>query len=328
MGFPVSKKFSFADLFTSMSLQALSGFKWPRNVVAIVGPTASGKTSLAMELADGWQTEILSADSRQCYKEMSIGTAVPETKDLARIRHLFIGQFSIHDQIHVARFESLAMEWLLELWKTHSVAIVCGGTGLYLKAFLEGLDPVPSIASGVRASIEGQYRQNGLSWLQQKLIQKDPLHNRNKDWSNPRRLIRALEVLESTGQPLRSFQQKKTSPRDFRTIKIGLTLPKAELMDRISRRTDHMLEAGWLEEAARLLPFRHLPALQTVGYQELFEVLDGTRSLEQAAALIKTRTWQYAKRQMTWFRKDPEIHWFHPSNRSGIRETLNAFLEK
>lgn len=309
-----------------MNLLPESEFKHPRNIIAILGPTASGKTSLALQLAEAWNTEILSADSRQCYAEMAIGTAVPDSKDLDRIPHHFIQSCSIQDTVNASTFEQLALHWSEKLFTSHAVGIVCGGTGLYVQAFLNGLDPVPAISAEIRTRLEAAYKEFGLSWLQHHILQKDPGHNLEKDWLNPRRLIRALEVLESTGQPLRTFQQNLPVQREFRSLKIGLTLPKPELRHRMAQRIEQMLHAGWLLEAARLLPYKDLPALQTVGYPELFEVLEGTLTLEQAIPLIETRTWQYAKRQLTWFKKDPSIQWFHPSDTAGIETALNTFL--
>jgi len=283
-----------------------------KTVIIIAGPTAVGKTSLAIQLAKHFNTEIISADSRQCFKELNIGVARPSTDELKQVKHHFIASHSIKEEINAASFEKFALDKINELFQKHDVVIMAGGTGLYIKAFCEGLDDIPAIDPKIREKIINGYEQNGLSWLQEQMRSKDPKFYEEGEIKNPQRLMRALEVMESTGQSILSFHKEKKQTRGFNIIKIGLELPKEDLYRNINERVDKMMNEGLLNEVHNLMPYKKLNALQTVGYSELIKHLDGKVSLEIAVELIKQNTRQYAKRQMTWFKKDKEVKWFSP----------------
>lgn len=289
-----------------------------KTVIILAGPTASGKTALAIKMAQLFSTAVISADSRQCYREISIGTAKPSPEELQAARHYFIDSHSIQEEISAGIYEKLALQYAAEIFTNHDVAIMCGGTGLYIKAFTEGMDDMPAIPPAIREAINTQYAEQGLSWLQQQLQQRDPQFYAGAETLNPQRLIRALEILNTTGRSITSFRKASPRTRDFRIVKIGITLPKELLHDNIHRRVDLMMSAGLVGEVRNVLPFRSHNALQTVGYQEIFSFLDGNCTLEQAVTDIKTHTRQYAKRQLTWFRKDPAIQWFDASETQQI----------
>ncbi|HSU28311.1 MAG TPA: tRNA (adenosine(37)-N6)-dimethylallyltransferase MiaA [Chitinophagaceae bacterium] len=283
-----------------------------KKVIVIAGPTAVGKTSIAIQIARHFHTEIISADSRQCYRELNIGVARPSPEELALVKHHFIANFSIKEEINAAGFEQFALEKARELFKDHDTVVMVGGTGLYIKAFCEGLDEIPEVDPSIREKIKENYEKNGLGWLQEEIGKKDPAFYKEGEIRNPQRMMRALEVVVATGQSILSFRKKQKQTRDFEIIKIGLELPREELNRNIDSRVDKMMEAGLPEEVKQLLPFKNLNALQTVGYQELFEHLDGKTILEEAVAEIRKNTRHYAKRQMTWFKKDKEMTWFSP----------------
>ncbi len=280
-----------------------------RKVILIVGPTASGKTGLALRIADHYKCPIISADSRQCYRELNIGVAKPPERDLQRIHHYFINSHSIHEEVNASIFENLALEWVNEIFKSHQTAVMVGGTGLYIKAFCEGLDEVPSVPESLRREIQMQYERHGLGWLQDQIKALDPVFFEKGEMQNPQRLMRALEVQMSTGRSLHSFRKSQPKKRDFTIEKFGIDLSKEILHSNINHRVDQMMNHGLLHEVKDLLRFRSLNALQTVGYTELFSFLAGKYSLEQTVEMIKKNTRHYAKRQLTWFRKDPDIHW-------------------
>jgi tRNA dimethylallyltransferase len=289
-------------------------------VIVIAGPTAVGKTAVAIGLAKHLQTEIISADSRQCFKELSIGVARPTNVELKEVRHHFIASHSIEEEITAASFEQYALKTAAALFEKYDTIVMVGGTGLYIKAFCEGLDEIPAVAPSIRESIIANYEKKGLPWLQEQVKEKDAAYFASGETQNPQRLMRALEVVEATGQSILSFRKRQKTVRDFTIIKLGLELPKETLHQRIHTRVDQMMEQGLLEEVKRLQPMRHLNALQTVGYAELFDYLDGKVSLEQAVEKIKTNTRRYAKRQITWFKKDNGITWFAPGQ---IREIID-----
>jgi tRNA dimethylallyltransferase len=291
-------------------------------VIVIAGPTAVGKTSLAIDLAKHFQTEIISADSRQFFKELNIGVARPSVEELQQVPHHFINSHSIQEEVTAITFEQYALQKATALFKYHQVVVMVGGTGLYIKAFTDGLDLIPPINPAVRMEVIQSFEQHGVSWLQQQLQQKDPLYSEKGEMQNPQRMMRALEVVESTGQSVLSFRKGEKVKRDFSIIKIGVELPKEELHRNIHTRVDNMMKAGLQEEVKGLLSFRKLNALQTVGYAELFDWLDGNISLEKAMEQIKTATRQYAKRQMTWFKKDKELQWFSPVQINEIIEAI------
>lgn len=283
-----------------------------KTCIVIVGPTAVGKTSVAVQVADHFKTEIISADSRQCFKELNIGVAKPSAAELAQVTHHFISSISIHDEMNAAAYEQWALQTINGIFKKHDVAVLVGGTGLYVRAFCDGLDEVPEVDEQIRKKINADYEWEGLEWLQAQVEKHDPVYFAKGEIKNPHRLLRALEVKLSTGRSLIEFQTRKKKQRDFNIIRIGLELPKEQLHHNINRRVDAMMQEGLLAEVKKLVPYKKLNALQTVGYRELFGHLAGDLSLEDAVEIIKINTRQYAKRQMTWFKKDEEVHWYAP----------------
>ena len=279
-------------------------------LINIVGPTAIGKTSLAIQLANKFNTEIISADSRQFYKEMRIGTAVPSAEELQAAKHHFIQHISIKDNYNVGDFESEAIKKLDELFKNNKIVIMVGGSGLYTKSVLEGLDYFPEVSLEIRQELNLKLEKEGLDSLQQQLHKLDPDYYKIVDLENPHRVIRALEVCISSGKPYSSYLNQPKKKRNFTAISIGLSAEREIIYDRINRRVDLMITEGLLDEAKALFPKRELNALNTVGYKELFSYLEGKDSLETAVSEIKKNTRRFAKRQLTWFRKDQEINWF------------------
>jgi len=269
-----------------------------------------GKTAAAIQLAKSLDTSIISADSRQCFRELNIGVARPSPEELQSVGHYFIASHSIGEEVTAATFEELALQWTEEVFAGGKNRVVMvGGTGLYIKAFCEGLDTIPPVAEEIRTHIRQQFELGGIAWLQRQVQEADPGFYASGEVQNPQRLMRALEVRLSTGRSILAFRTQEKKQRPFNIQKIGLQLPKEELHRRINERVDRMMKNGLLEEVKGLLPYRERNALQTVGYTELFDHLDGKLSLEQAIEAIKTNTRHYAKRQMTWFRKDVSIRW-------------------
>ena len=286
-------------------------------VIIIVGPTAVGKTALAIEVANHFNTSIISADSRQCYQELSIGVAKPTATELAAAKHYFIGTHSINEEVNAGVFEKYALDAAAQIFKTNTVAVMVGGTGLYIKSFCEGIDAMPSIDPALRNSIIEDYEKNGLAWLQQEVQKNDPVYwNQTAEQNNPQRLMRALEMVLATGKSITHFQSAQKVTRPFNILKIGLSMPREILNARINSRVDTMMEEGLLQEVTSLLPNAQVNALQTVGYQEIFAHLRGEITLEDAVAQIKQHTRQYAKRQMTWFTKDSLINWLELNTKS------------
>ena len=278
-------------------------------VYIIVGPTAVGKTSFAISLAQHLKTEIISADARQCYAELSIGVARPSLEELSKVPHHFIASHSVNETVNAQVFENYALAKADELFKTHHSAVMVGGTGLYIKAFCEGLDLIPAIDPAIREDIIKQYEKLGLRWLQKEVSVKDPMYWAKGEQQNPQRLMRALEVMLGTGASIVSFQIKNKITRPFNIVKVGLELPRAQLYERINQRVISMVENGLETEVRNLLPQNHLNALQTVGYSEWMPYFEGNLSKEKVIENIQQNTRHYAKRQMTWFKKDPEITW-------------------
>ncbi|MBV7533242.1 tRNA (adenosine(37)-N6)-dimethylallyltransferase MiaA [Chitinophaga sp. sic0106] len=299
-----------------------------KTVIVIAGPTASGKTATAIRIAQLFNTSVISADSRQCYKEISIGTAKPSPEELAAVPHYFINSHSIREEVNAGMYEKLALQYCEEIFAANNVAVMCGGTGLYIKAFAEGIDDMPEIPAAVRQSIMDQYAEKGIVWLQEELQRRDPAFYTTAEIQNPARLMRALEVLESTGKSITAFRTATKRQRDFHIIKIGLHLPKEILHDNINRRVDMMVSAGLVEEVQSVLAFRNHNALRTVGYTEIFSYLDGNLTLPQAIEDIKVHTRQYAKRQLTWFRKDKEYQWFDPRESTLVEAQCLRLLAK
>lgn len=284
--------------------------KTKKYLIAIVGPTAIGKTAVSIALAKYFNAEIISADSRQFFKEMNIGTAVPTKDELTKVPHHFIQHISIEDEYSVGDFERDALQLLEEKFKKHDLIFLVGGSGLYIDAVLKGLDSFPDINPKVRAELQELYDQNGIESLQKQLKQKDPEYYQKVDTQNPHRLIRALEVCIQSGKPYSSFLGKNKPKRPFEILKIGLEAERKVLYDRINKRVDIMMENGLIEEAKQLEGKKHLNALQTVGYKELFSFFKNEISLESAIEEIKKNSRRYAKRQLTWLRKDEAVKWF------------------
>lgn len=295
-----------------------------KRVIMIAGPTAAGKTSVAIELAQHFQTAIISADSRQCYRELNIGVARPSPAELLAAPHFFIASHSIHQPVHAADFEHLSLDWAQEIFSTKDVLILVGGTGLYLKAFAEGLDHIPSVDPSIRVWVQSEYRQHGMEWLQAQIRSKDPQFAATGDMNNPHRIMRALEVFIQTGTPIRDFQQGLRKTRPFELIKIGISPDRNTLYQRINQRVDQMLQDGLLAEVEQLQAFQNLVALQTVGYQEYFDWMNGDTTFEQATELVKQHTRNYAKRQLTWFKKDPNMVWYGPEQIADIIRSISA----
>lgn len=283
-----------------------------KRLIVIVGPTSVGKTALSIELAQKLNIEIISADARQIFTELEIGTAKPSFAQLIEVKHHFINTKSIQEAYDAATFGKEALERINQLFETYKDVILCGGSGLYIKALLEGFDEMPNVPPAIRESINQQYKINGLGWLQQELERLDSDYFEIVDKKNPHRLIRALELNYFSGKPIAYFRQKKKKELPFEVIKIGLELPREELFARIDQRMDDMVEQGLFEEAARFYEHKNLNALQTVGYQEIFDFMDGLYDKEEAIRLLKRNTRRYAKRQITWFKKDREISWLRP----------------
>lgn len=280
-----------------------------KTVIIISGPTASGKTELALQLAKHFKTCIISADSRQCFRELNIGVAKPDHIQLSQVVHFFINSHSIHEEVNASIFENLAIRWCDEILAKHDTVIVCGGTGLYIKAFRDGLDEIPIINDGIRKKIIESFHEFGLVWLQESIKQADPLLFKSGEIDNPQRMMRALEVIQSTGRSILSFRNQQKKLRPFHILEFSLSIPRKELYQRIDSRVDKMIDAGLLEEVDSLLPYQHLNALQTVGYSELFEYLTGKCRLEESISRIKQNTRNYAKRQITWLKKNENIIW-------------------
>lgn len=284
-----------------------------KQVIIIAGPTAVGKTAAAIALAKKLNTEIISADSRQCFKELNIGVAKPTEAELNEVKHHFINSHSVHEEVNAALFEQFALQTAEELFQKNKPVVMVGGTGLYIRAFCDGMDDIPAIEEVIRSDIQKEYERQGFQWLQQQLIAKDTLFAQQGEMQNPQRMLRALEVITATGKSIITFKSGTKKKREFEVIKIGFDLPREELYSRINHRVNDMMNAGLANEVKQLLPFQHLNALQTVGYKELFDYFNGSCILQKAVDKIKQNTRHYAKRQLTWFKKDQEITWFHPS---------------
>lgn len=292
-------------------------------LISVSGPTAIGKTGLAIFLAQQLSTEIISCDSRQFYKEMKIGTAVPSQSELEKVPHHLIQHLSVFDNYSVGDFERDALQKIDELFKTYDTVIMVGGSGLYEKAVTEGLDEFPEVNPNIREELNSEWKEFGLEKIQQELKEVDPVYYEEVDLKNPIRIIRALEVYRSSGKPFSSFRIQNKTKRDFKIVKISLDLPREEIYDRINRRVDAMMNEGLLKEAMELFPHKHLNSLQTVGYRELFEFFEGKTDLETAIENIKKNTRRYSKRQLTWNRKDKSMEWFSPKEKNKI---LNYIL--
>ncbi len=299
-----------------------------KTCIIIAGPTAVGKTSLAIQLALALNTQIVSADSRQCYQELNIAVAKPSADELSLVKHYFINSHSIAQNISAADFEAYALNSIEEIFRHQDVAVMVGGTGLYIRAFCEGLDAIPAIDANIRQEISKHYDVHGLGWLQDTLRKEDHEYYAQGEILNPQRMMRALEVKRSTGASIISYQSSQKKERAFRIIKIGLELPRPVLYDRINNRVNEMIGTGLEQEAKNLMAYRDLNALQTVGYRELFRFFDGELSRAEAITLLKQNTRHYAKRQLTWFRKDETIHWLNAQEPTVLPTILNLLHQK
>jgi tRNA dimethylallyltransferase len=296
-------------------------------LIVVAGPTAVGKTVAAIELAEHFNTVVVSADSRQFFREMAIGTAKPNAAELATVKHYFIDSHSIAEPFSVGDFEKQGLALLDELFKTHDHVILAGGSGLYIKAICEGFDDLPIAHPSIREKLNQELEEKGIESLQQKLRFADPVYYEEVDLGNPQRIIRALEVFESSGKPISSYRQATVNKRPFDIIKLALNLPREVLYNRINERVNVMVQQGLLAEVNALLPYRHLNALNTVGYTELFDYFDGKTSLDKAIEMIKQNTRRFAKRQLTWFRKDGLFHWFQ-ANDPDLLDQMISTIEK
>lgn len=289
-----------------------------------MGPTAVGKTAAAIQLAKSFGTEIISADSRQLYKEMNIGTAKPTMAERSQVRHHFIDHLSIEESYDAGQYGVECLATIERLFRQYDSLILCGGSGMYIKAALEGFDEMPEVKTGVRDQIIQEYEQNGLNWLQQQVEINDPDYFGEVDKKNPQRLMRALELIRSSGKTASELRKNKKRELSFDVVKIGLELDREMLYDRINTRVDTMIKAGLVDEAKALYPMRANNALQTVGYQEFFGYFDGQYDMDEAVRLLKRNTRRYAKRQLTWFKRDSDIKWFVPENIEGILDVLDG----
>ncbi|MCM0041282.1 MAG: tRNA (adenosine(37)-N6)-dimethylallyltransferase MiaA [Algoriphagus sp.] len=294
----------------------------PKYLILVVGPTAVGKSDLCLNLAKKFQTEILSCDSRQFYREMNRGTAKPTAEELAEIPHHFINNLSIYDAYDVRKYEMEAMDLLGQLFQKQGVVILTGGSGLFADVVVNGMDAIPQVDPGIREEVIHDYQIKGLSWLQGAVEEVDPEFYAQVDRDNPQRLMRALEIWRGTALKFSSFRTRKKIKRPFEVIKIGLDRPREELYQRIDSRMDQMLAEGLVQEAEGLFEKRGLSALQTLGYTEIFDFLEGKYGKEELIRLLKRNSRRYAKRQLTWFRRDPLIRWFHPSEEGEIFDFL------
>jgi tRNA dimethylallyltransferase len=296
----------------------------PSRLIVIAGPTAVGKTSVAVNLARDLQTDIVNADSRQVFREMRIGTAAPTEREKSLAVHHFAGHRSIHEPYNASMFEQEVIGFLDEWFKDHDTVIVSGGSGLYINAVLYGIDDLPNISHEVRNAVHGDFKKYGLEGIQARLQATDPEYYERVDLYNPQRIMKALEVHLMTGRTYSSYLTGAARKRNFQITGIALDKPRGELHERINARVDSMIENGLIEEARSLYPFRDLNALNTVGYKELFAHFDGQMSLPDAITKIKDHTRQYARRQLTWFRRDPVYKWFHPEDYKGIIEWVKS----
>ncbi len=283
-------------------------------LIVLAGPTAVGKTTVAIQLAEHFETEIISADSRQLYREITIGTAKPSPVERSRVPHHFIDTLSLVDVYDAARYGDEALLVINQLFLKHHTVILCGGSGFYIKAVCEGFDDLPKVPEEIRQNLIVNYKERGIGWLQDKMRQLDPENLQAMDYQNPHRLIRALEVKMYSGKSITSFQKREKKQHPFNLVKIALEMPRAELYSRIDERMDRMIAQGLFEEAKSLYPLRNHNALQTVGYQEIFDYLEKKYDLDECIRLLKRNSRRYAKRQLTWFKKDKDFAWFNPDD--------------
>ncbi|HEU5147869.1 MAG TPA: tRNA (adenosine(37)-N6)-dimethylallyltransferase MiaA [Chryseosolibacter sp.] len=295
-----------------------------KKLVVVAGPTAVGKTTVAIRLAREFGTAVISADSRQIFREMTIGTAKPTPEERQDIPHYFVDSRSVAEDYDAATYAEEALAVIDDLFRRHDALILCGGSGLYIRGVCDGFDDIPEVPGEVRTELMEQYEQHGLTWLQERMRQVDPEALKMMDEKNPHRLIRALEVKLYTGESIVSFRTNKKHERNFEAIKIGLTLPREELYARIDARMDDMIANGLFDEARALYPLRHQNALQTVGYQEIFDFMENKYDYDECVRLLKRNSRRYAKRQLTWFKKDTGFTWFTPYEMDSILHYLKS----
>lgn len=296
------------------------------SLIVILGPTGVGKTELSLRVAEHFGAPILSSDSRQLYKDLPIGTAAPTPDQLQRVRHYMVGTLSLSDYYSASRFEEEALGLLDNLFQTTPTVIMTGGSMMYIDAVCKGIDEMPTVTPDVRKAVYDQFGREGLAPLLAELQAADPLHYEEVDRNNYKRVLHAVEICRQTGRPYSSYRTHTPKQRPFRILKIGLNRDRENLCDRINRRVDQMMADGLLEEARRVYPYRHLNALNTVGYKELFRYFDGEWSLETAVEKIKRNSRVYARKQMTWFKRDPAIRWFHPEEEKEIWAYIHSAI--
>lgn len=292
-------------------------------LLVLLGPTGVGKTALSIDIAKKLDSPIISADSRQLYKDLVIGTAAPIPEQLAQVKHYMVGTLSLTDYYSASQYEEDVIRLLTSLYETHSTVVLTGGSMMYIDSICKGIDEMPTVTPEIRSTIWKQFEENGLQPILEELKEKDPIHYEEVDRNNYKRVIHAVEMCRMTGEPYSSLRTQTTKKRPFRIIKIGLTRPREELCEHINQRVDEMIDQGLINEARNLYPYRELNSLNTVGYKELFKHFDGEWTLEQAIEKIKRNSRVYARKQMTWFKRDSEIHWFHPDK----QELILNFIE-
>lgn len=297
-------------------------------LVAIVGPTAVGKTAFSIQLAQHFNTSIISADSRQIFKELTIGTAKPNDEELLAVTHYFINHVSIQEEYNAGQYETEALQVAEHLFQQKDIVILCGGSGLYVNALCNGFDEVPKANEKIRTELNELLKNSGITALQIMLQEKDSVYYQQVDLNNPQRLLRALEVCLTTGRPYSSFRKATSKKRPFEILTIGLNTERAMLYEQIDKRVDVMMQQGLLNEAEALLPYRHKNALQTVGYAELFEYFDGQHTLAQATELIKQHSRNYAKRQLTWFNKNQQTIWLQPNESEKAITIIEDYIQR
>lgn len=296
-------------------------------LIVILGPTGVGKTNISLRLAEQLGCPIVSSDSRQLYRELKIGTAAPTDAELQRVKHFFIGTHSIHDEYSAGQYEQDAIQLLDSLFENSQYALLVGGSMMYIDAVCNGMDDIPTVDAETRKFWQNQFAEKGLDFIQAELKRLDPLHYEEVDLKNPKRVMHALEICSVTGKPYSDLRTGKRKQRNFDVLKIGLNRPRPELYERINLRVDEMMNDGLLEEAKQFYEFRTLNTLNTVGYKELCEFMDGNWTLEFAVNMIKQDSRRYAKRQLTWFNRDKEINWFHPDEEAKIIEFVQQHTQ-
>ena len=299
-----------------------------KTLIVITGPTAVGKTALCLDIAQHFGIPIINADSRQIYKELKIGTASPTSEQLQLVPHYFVGSLSLTDYYSASLFEQQVLEILSRQFRSHDFALMAGGSMMYIDAVCDGIDDIPTVDDVTRETLKRRLAQEGLEALVEQLKELDPEYYEIVDRQNPRRVVHGLEICLMTGRTYTSFRKREKKERPFRIVKIGLNRPREELYDRINQRVDQMMQQGLLEEAKALYPMRQMNALNTVGYKELFDYLDGRWPLEEAVERIKGNTRRYARKQLTWYKKDPQIRWFHPDDKEQIISYISQDYEQ